>query len=169
MQRMLAEDVPPDKPVRGVHNDASRGLETGARFGDLKLFEPIPKLRLSRYATTKNASRACCDPPGSESMTCRLQVVRPRAPSTLAATMTQVIALMAPAALGLFCASSHEPFHADGGQKSMAVTGRSGQKPPQRRRDLPWSDRTVDQVVAPPNRVVLGSSGAAAGTGPEAA
>jgi hypothetical protein len=97
-----------------------------------------------------------------EPLTCRLQVVRPRAPSALAATMTQVIALMAPAALGLFCASSHEPFHADGGQKSMAVTGRSGQKPPQRRRNFPWFDRTVDQVVTPPDRVVRGSSGAAA-------
>jgi hypothetical protein len=29
-------------------------------------------------------------------------------------------------------------------QKCMAITERSGQKPPQRR-DLPWSDRTVDQ------------------------
>jgi len=73
---------------------------------------------------------------GFEPLTCRLQVVRPHAPSALAATTTQVIALMAPAALGLSCASSHEPFHADGGQKSMAVTGRSGQKPPQRRRDF---------------------------------
>jgi len=52
---------------------------------------------------------------------------------------------------------------------TLTAYGRSGQKPPQRRRGFPWSDRTVDQVVAPPNRVVLGSSGAAAGTGPEAA
>ena len=44
----------------------------------------------------------------------------------LAAPMAQVIALTAPAALGLFCASSHEPFHAHSGQESMAVTGRSG-------------------------------------------
>jgi hypothetical protein len=63
---------------------------------------------------------------------------------------------MAPAALGLSGASSHEPFHADGGQKSMAVTERSGQKTPPRRRDLPWSNRTVAQVVALPNRAVLG-------------
>jgi hypothetical protein len=35
MQRMLAEEVPLDKPVWGVHNDASRGLEAGARFGVL--------------------------------------------------------------------------------------------------------------------------------------
>jgi hypothetical protein len=60
--------------------------------------------------------------------------------------MAQSIALMAPTALGLFGASSHESFHADGGQKSTAVTERSGQKPPQRRRDLSWSDITVDQV-----------------------
>jgi hypothetical protein len=52
---------------------------------------------------------------------------------------------MAPTALGLFGASSHESFHADGGQKSTAVTERSGQKPPQRRRDLSWSEITVDQ------------------------
>ena len=59
--------------------------------------------------------------------------------------MAQSLALMAPTALGLFGASSHEPFHADGGQKSMAVTERSGQTPPQRRRNLPWSGRTVEQ------------------------
>lgn len=35
---MLAEEVPLDKPVWGVHNDASRGLEAGARFGDLDYF-----------------------------------------------------------------------------------------------------------------------------------
>jgi hypothetical protein len=139
MQRMLAEEVPVDKPVWGVHNDASRGLEAGARFGDLKLFEPIPKLRLSRYATTKNASRACCDPPGSESMTCRLQEIRPRAPCALAARMARVIALTAPTAPGLFCASSHEPSHADGGRESVAVTERSGQEPSRRCCDLPWS------------------------------
>ena len=41
----------------------------------------------------------------------------------------------------------------------MAVTERSGQTPPQRRRNLPWSDRTVEaveQVVALPNWAVLG-------------
>src|ERR1700683_4015927 len=64
--------------------------------------------------------------------------------------MTQAIALTAPAALELFCVSSHEPFHAHGGQESMAVTERSGgKKPPQRHRDLPWSDRTVDQDIDP--------------------
>lgn len=80
-------------------------------------------------------------------LTCRLQEVCSQAAHALAAPMTQVIALTAPAALGLFCASSHEPFHAHGGQESIAVTERSGQKPPQRRHDsdLPSSDRTVDQ------------------------
>jgi hypothetical protein len=77
-------------------------------------------------------------------MACRLQEVRPSAPSALAAPMAQSIALMAPTALGLFGASSHVPFHADGGQKSMAVTECSGQTP-QRRRNLPWSGRTVEQ------------------------
>jgi hypothetical protein len=36
MQRTLAEEVPLDKPVWDVHNHASRGLEAGARFGDLR-------------------------------------------------------------------------------------------------------------------------------------
>jgi hypothetical protein len=42
--------------------------------------------------------------------------------------MAQTIALTTPAALGLFWASSHEPFHVDGRERSMAVTERSGQK-----------------------------------------
>ena len=84
-----------------------------------------------------------------EAMTCRLQEVRPRAPCALAAPMTRAIALTAPAVLGLSCASSHEPFHANGGQESMAATERSGQKPPQRRRDLSWSNKTVDQEIRP--------------------
>lgn len=58
---------------------------------------------LSRYATSKNARRAYCDPLGSESLTAR---------------MAQVIALTALAALGLSGASLHEPFHADGGQRA---------------------------------------------------
>jgi hypothetical protein len=101
---------------------------------------------------------------GLEPLTCRLQEVCSQAAHALAAPMAQSIALMAPTALGLFGASSHEPFHADGGQKSIAVTERSGQAPPQRRRNLPWSDRTVEQIeqiVALPNCAVLGSSGAA--------
>jgi len=63
---------------------------------------------------------------GFEPLACRLQEVRPRAPCVLAAQMPRVIALTALAALGLFCASSHEPFHAHGGQGSMVVTERSG-------------------------------------------
>jgi hypothetical protein len=47
--------------------------------------------------------------------------------------MAQVIALTAPAALGLSGASFHEPFHADGGKWAIAVTERSEQNPPQRR------------------------------------
>ena len=62
---------------------------------------------------------------GFEPLTCRLQEVRPRAPSTLAAAMARVIALMALAALGLSGATFHEPFHADGRQRSMTVTERS--------------------------------------------
>ena len=64
---------------------------------------------------------------GFEPLTCRLQEVCSQAAHALAAPMAQVIALTAPAALGLFGASSHEPFHADGGQRSIAVTERSGQ------------------------------------------
>jgi len=93
---------------------------------------------------------------GLEPLTCRLQDVCSQAAHALAAPMAPAIALTAPAALGLFCASSHESFQAGGGQKSMAITERSGQKPPQRRRESPWSDITVDQVVARPNRAVLG-------------
>ena len=70
---------------------------------------------------------------GIEPLTCRLQEVCSQAAHALAAPMTQAIALKALAALGLFCASSHEPFHANGGQASMAATERGGQRPPQRR------------------------------------
>jgi carbonic anhydrase/acetyltransferase-like protein (isoleucine patch superfamily) len=66
-----------------------------------------------------------------KAMTCRLQEVCSQAAHALAAPMAQSTALMAPTALGLFGASSHEPFHADGGQRSMAVTERSGKTPPQ--------------------------------------
>jgi hypothetical protein len=44
----------------------------------------------------------------------------------------------------------------------MAVTERSGQTPPQRRSNLPWSDRTVEQVVALPNWAVPGIKAAQA-------
>jgi len=66
-----------------------------------------------------------------KAMTCRLQEVCSQAAHALAAPMAQSTALMAPTALGLFGSSSHEPFHADGGQRSMAVTERSGKTPPQ--------------------------------------
>ena len=89
-------------------------------------------------------------------MTCRLQEVRPSAPSALAAPMTRVIALMAPVTLGLSGGTSHEPFHAYSRHHPMGVTKRSSQEQLRRYRDLPGSDRTVDQVVALPNRTVLG-------------
>jgi hypothetical protein len=50
---------------------------------------------------------------GFEPLTCRLQEVRPRALSALAARMARVIALEALATLGLSGASFHEPFHAE--------------------------------------------------------
>ncbi len=76
-------------------------------------------------------------------MACRLQEVRPRAPSVLAARMAQAIALTALAVLGLSGAPVHEPVHADGGQRPIAVTERSERNPPQRCRNLTtWSNRT---------------------------
>jgi hypothetical protein len=61
----------------------------------------------------------------------------------------QAIALTTPAALGISGTPFHEPFHADGGQGPMAVTERSNQNRPQRRRALKttWSDRTAEQLV----------------------
>jgi len=101
---------------------------------------------------------------GFEPLTCRLQEVCSQAAHALAAPMAQSIALMAPTALGLFGASSHEPFHADGRQWSMAVTERGDQNPPQRRRNLTTSSNTtVEQVFALPNWAVSGSSGAGSG------
>ena len=54
---------------------------------------------------------------GFEPLARRLQELCSQAAHALAAPMAQSIALMAPTALGLFGASSHEPFDADGGQK----------------------------------------------------
>jgi len=51
---------------------------------------------------------------GFEPLTCRLQVVRPRAPCVLAAMMARLIALTALAALGLSGDPVHEPVHARG-------------------------------------------------------
>jgi hypothetical protein len=76
---------------------------------------------------------------GFEPLTCRLQEVRPRAPSALAAAMARAIALTAHAALGLSDAPFHESFHADGRQCPMVLTECSDQNPPQRRRNLTWS------------------------------
>ena len=50
---------------------------------------------------------------GFEPLTCRLQVVRLRAPYVLAAPMARLIALAALVALGLSSAPFHEPFHAE--------------------------------------------------------
>src|ERR1700745_2479399 len=50
-----------------------------------------------------------------DDVTCRLQEVGSHALSALAAPMAQAVALTAPATLGLFGVSFHEPFHADGG------------------------------------------------------
>jgi hypothetical protein len=64
--------------------------------------------------------------------------------------MARVIALTAPTALRLSGASFHEPFHVDGGQRSMAVTERGDQNPPPRHRDLTaWPDRTVGPADLP--------------------
>ena len=49
---------------------------------------------------------------GFEPLTCRLQEVRPHAPSVLTAQIARIIALMALAVLGLSGESFHEPFHA---------------------------------------------------------
>ena len=59
-----------------------------------------------------------------------LQEVCSQAAHALAAPMALSIALMALTALGLFGASSHESFHADGGQRPIAVTERSNQNRP---------------------------------------
>ncbi len=82
-----------------------------------------------------------------EPLACHLQEVRPRALSALTARMVGVIALKALATLGLSGASFHESFHADGGQRLMAVTECSDQNRPQQCRAMkaPWSDRTVEQ------------------------
>jgi len=68
-------------------------------------------------------------------VTCRLQEVRPRAPWALAARIARVIALTARTALGLFGASFHEPFHADGEKRAVAVTECSDRNVSQRRRN----------------------------------
>jgi hypothetical protein len=54
--------------------------------------------------------------PLGQTLTCRLQEVRPQAPFALAALTAHVIARTALAALGFSRASFHEAFHADGTQ-----------------------------------------------------
>ena len=73
---------------------------------------------------------------GFEPLTCRLQEVRPHAISALAAQMTQVIALMALAALGLSRGPVHEPVHANGRRQPVTVTERNGRNPSQRHLNL---------------------------------
>ena len=96
-------------------------------------------------------SRAVCDVARPARMTrllrlaYRLQEVRPRAPSALAAPMARVIALAALAALGLSGAPFHEPFHADGRQRSMTVTERSDRNA----RSAPQLDDMVEEERTP--------------------
>jgi len=61
--------------------------------------------------------------------------------------------LMAPAALGLFCASSH----ADGGREAVVVTERSNQNPPQRHQPDDMPGRTSDRSLALPGGFASGS------------
>ena len=85
--------------------------------------------------TARNASRACLAIWIEVDVTCRLQEVRPRAPWALAARIARVIALTAHTALGLFGASFHEPFHANGEKGAVAVTECSDRNVSQRHRN----------------------------------
>jgi hypothetical protein len=51
---------------------------------------------------------------GFEPLACRLQEVRPRAPSVLAAQMARITVLTALTTLGLSGAPVHEPVHGQG-------------------------------------------------------
>jgi hypothetical protein len=70
--------------------------------------------------------------------------------------MAQVIARMAPAALGLSSAPVHEPVHANGGQRPVAITERGVQNPSQRCHNLttlsdtPWGSVTETLAFARP-------------------
>lgn len=70
--------------------------------------------------------------------------------------MPRVIARIALVALRFFGTTFHEPFHADSGHHPMAAIERSCQEQLPQHRDLPGSDRTVDQVFSLLNRTVLG-------------
>ena len=73
---------------------------------------------------------------GFEPPTCRLQEIRPRTPSALAAPMARVIAPTALAALGLSSAAFHETFHADGRYWPVPITERRRSGLAQRRLHL---------------------------------
>jgi hypothetical protein len=133
-QRVTAPDATDRQSARRADSACGRGV---TRISVIRSMDRV-EARCIPLLTWEPVSRF--EPP-----TCRLQEVRPPAPRALAARMARVIALTAPPALGLSGASFREPFHADGGQRSMAVTERSDQNPPQRHRDLTaWSDRTSD-------------------------
>jgi len=120
----------PEDPLRilrvfsglGVHGvmvrpDAGRMPAATVRNGSRSAGrQPRPVTFVPRAETSKGRLPPLTWEPvsGFEPLACRLQVVRPHAPNALAARMARVIALTAPAALGLFDASFHEAFHADG-------------------------------------------------------
>ncbi len=65
--------------------------------------------------------------------------------------MAQVITLIASVALGISGASFHEPFHADGRQRSMTVTERSHRDLSQRFPSLTmWSDGAFETAESGP-------------------
>ena len=79
-----------------------------------------------------------------------------QAAHALAAPMARAIALTTLAALGLSGAPFHEPFRADGRQRSATVTQCSYQNPPQRRRNLTTqSNRTGHSACPPVCRVLV--------------
>jgi hypothetical protein len=124
---------------------------------------------LSRYEATRNANRACCDPPGPDSVTCGLQKVRCRALSVLAARVAQVIALAAPAELGLCGASSRETSHANGEKRAAPVTKRSNQNPPRRRRLDDMAGQNIGRVVCTAESGRIGQGGTCGAAGPASA
>ena len=115
-----------------------------------------PRDREKRYQSMVVATWIAVD-----DVTCRLQEVGSHALSALAAPMAQAVALTAPATLGLFGVSFHEPFHADGGTTvhsgNRAQWAAPGAVTPQL--DMVRQDsrtgQEVEQVVALPNRPTL--------------
>src|SRR5689334_3505220 len=93
-------------PGSGRGEPLWRACRTTCRRADrARTSQTVPRIGLngepSPYLTWEPVS-------GFEPLTCRLQEIRPRPPCALAARMARVIALTAPTALELFCASSHE-------------------------------------------------------------